>query len=67
MLTLFAYNDVKEFMVEGFGLTGALASPFWFVLEGAIVGVIIGYFATRFGGEGKETIQENPKMVVTSS
>ena len=30
----------------------------WFVLEGAIVGIIIGYFATRFGGEGKETVEE---------
>jgi hypothetical protein len=26
------------------------------VLEGAVVGIIIGYFATRFGGEGKETV-----------
>jgi hypothetical protein len=33
-----------------------LTSPFWFVLEGAIVGLIMGYFATRFGGEGEETV-----------
>ena len=24
--------------------------------EGAAVGLLIGYFATRFGGEGKETV-----------
>ncbi len=45
-------------MVYSFGLNGLLASPFWFVLEGAIVGMIIGYCATRFGGEGKETVDE---------
>ncbi len=48
-------------------MNGALASPFWFALEGAIAGIIIGYFATRFGGEGKETIQEDPNIVVASS
>jgi len=60
VLTFFAYNDLKDIMVHGFGLTGALSSPFWFVLEGAIIGIIIGYFATRFGGEGKETLEEQP-------
>ncbi|MFL2546001.1 MAG: hypothetical protein ACJ0SL_01340 [Candidatus Rariloculaceae bacterium] len=35
---------------------GALTSPFWFAAEGAIIGGIIGYFATRFGGEGKECV-----------
>ncbi len=33
-----------------------LTSPFWFTLEGAVVGLLIGYLATRFGGEGKETV-----------
>jgi uncharacterized membrane protein (Fun14 family) len=39
-----------------FGNNGLLASPFWFVGEGAIIGFIIGYFATRFGSEGKEIV-----------
>jgi len=39
-----------------FGVDGVLSSPFWFVLEGALVGLLIGYFATRFGGEGAETV-----------
>jgi hypothetical protein len=43
-------------MVSVFGEGGILSSPFWFTLEGAIVGFVIGYFATRFGGEGKETV-----------
>ena len=58
VLTFFAYNDMKDIMVHSFGMNGVLSSPFWFVLEGAIVGIIIGYFATRFGGEGKEAAQE---------
>jgi hypothetical protein len=58
VLTFFAYNDMKDIMVHSFGTNGVLSSPFWFVLEGAIVGIIMGYFATRFGGEGKETVEE---------
>jgi hypothetical protein len=40
-----------------FGEQGFMTSPFWFAAEGAIVGFIIGYFATRFGGEGKEAVE----------
>ncbi len=36
------------------GADGILQSPFWIAAEGAIAGFVIGYFATRFGGEGKE-------------
>ena len=39
-----------------FGPDGLLQSPFWFTADGAVVGLLIGYFATRFGGEGKETV-----------
>ncbi len=56
VLTFFAYDTMKDMMVAMFGVDGFMASPFWFVLEGALVGLLIGYFATRFGGEGKETI-----------
>ncbi len=56
VLTLFAYDAMAEVMVEVFGAAGLLTSPFWFVLEGALVGLLIGYAATRFGGEGKETV-----------
>jgi hypothetical protein len=30
-------------------------NPFWFAAEGALVGLVIGYLATWFGGEGPET------------
>jgi len=56
VLTFFAYDTMRAMLLSVFGEGGALASPFWFVAEGAIIGVVIGYFATRFGGEGKEAV-----------
>ncbi len=52
VLTFFAYDALAVL----FAPLGFLASPFWFVLEGAVVGLVIGFFATRYGGEGKETV-----------
>ncbi len=56
VLTFFAYDTMKDMLVVMFGAEGALTSPFWFTLEGALVGLLIGYAATRFGGEGQETV-----------
>ncbi len=56
VLTLFTYDTMKDMLVVMFGADGFMASPFWFVLEGAVVGLLIGYLATRFGGEGPETV-----------
>ena len=54
LLTLIAYEKIQQIMLAFFSPESAFASPFWMVLEGAIIGFIIGYFATRFGGEGLE-------------
>ncbi len=56
VLVFFAHEPMSAMMVSVFGEGGALSSPFWFAAEGAVVGLIIGYFATRFGGEGAETV-----------
>lgn len=56
VLTFFTYDVMQEIMIYMFGEEGILSSPFWFTAEGAIVGVVIGYFATRLGGEGKNTV-----------
>ena len=60
VLTLFVYDTFAIWMPEisdvTFGNATLMISPFWFVLEGALVGLLIGYLATRFGGEGKETV-----------
>lgn len=59
VLVLFTYDRFQAMMSSLMGTSGALASPFWFVLEGAVIGLIIGYCATRFGGEGKATVEES--------
>jgi hypothetical protein len=56
VLTFFAYDLMQSVLQTMFGDEGPFASPFWFTVEGGVVGLIIGYFATRFGGEGKETV-----------
>ncbi len=56
VLAFFAYGVMSDLLKAMFGDSGFLQSPFWFVLEGALVGLVIGYFATRFGGEGAATV-----------
>ena len=56
VLTLFIYDLLQAYMTFFFGENGVISSPFWFVLEGALVGLLIGFLATRFGGEGKEAV-----------
>lgn len=58
VLTFFAYDLMQSFMTGMFGPDGVLSSPFWFVAEGAAVGLVIGYVATKFAGEGRETLEE---------
>ncbi len=57
VLTLFIHDRLAEMMVDLFGEGSLFLSPFWFVAEGALVGLFIGYFATRFGGEGPATVR----------
>ncbi len=52
VLTFFAYDDLQAAMLQMAGNEGVLGSPFWFTLEGAIVGYIMGFFANRVGGKG---------------
>ena len=56
VLTFFAFKKFQALMVLMFGPGAGLTSPRWFVLEGAIVGLIVGGLATKLGGEGPETV-----------
>jgi len=58
VLVFFADDLMVEMLVSIFGENGTLQSPFWFVAEGAVIGLFIGYFATKFGGEGPETVPQ---------
>ena len=57
VLTLFIYDILAAMLSDLFGADSLFRSPLWFVAEGAIVGLIIGYFATQLGGEGPETVR----------
>lgn len=58
VMVLMAYDNLKGMMIALVGAHSVIGSPFWFVLEGAVVGLVIAYLTTRFGGEGKKTIAE---------
>ena len=57
VLTFFASDTMAAMLVAMFGEDGIIQSPIWFTVEGAIIGMVIGYFATRFGGEGPKTVE----------
>lgn len=54
VLVFFAYETFASLLLAIFGEGGVFLSPFWMVADGAFAGLIIGFFATRFGGEGKD-------------
>lgn len=51
VLVFFAY-DKMEMMLSNMNVFG-MTSPWLFVIEGAILGLIIDLVATKYGGEGK--------------
>jgi hypothetical protein len=55
VLMFFAYDQMRVILIAMFGVGSPLTSPLWFVLEGAVVGAVIGFCATRAGGEGPDT------------
>ena len=52
VLMLFTFDTMKNGLSMAFGTGSTLSSPFWVVVEGAVVAAVIGFLATRFGGEG---------------
>ena len=54
VLVFFAHEAMAT-MLQQADLWGMM-SPWWFVLEGAILGLIIDLAATAYGGEGKEIL-----------
>lgn len=57
VIVLLGYEKIEELMLttQSFSDWG-LFSPFWFVLEGLVLGMIIDIVATKFGGEGKDIL-----------
>ena len=49
MVVLFANEGMRELTMTIHFSNGVLSSPFWFVLDGAVIGVIVGYVSTKAG------------------
>lgn len=60
VLALFTYDKLSTYMDALFAESGTMSSPFWIVLEGALIGFLIGFLCTRYGGEGRETVADQP-------
>lgn len=66
VLVLFAYDQVAYLMqaVTDWGATlgmGTLTSPFWFIGEGALIGLLMGWGCTQLAGEGRELMHETSR------
>lgn len=59
VLTFFAHEALTRAMAGMFP-DGPFVSPFWFVLEGALAGLIIAAVATAVGGEGPASARDLP-------
>ena len=56
MISLIAHMEVTAMMISTFGPDSVISSPYWLVLEGALIGLLMGYLCTKYGGEGKNTV-----------
>ena len=56
VLVFLIYDQLQISLINLMGPDSFFLSPFWYVVDGAIIGLIIGFVATRFGGEGKEAV-----------
>jgi hypothetical protein len=56
VLTFFAYDDIQAMLIYTLGADAVFLSPFWIVVEGMLAGLLIGFVATKIGGEGKEIV-----------
>ena len=57
VIMLLVQDRFQSMTVAMFETGGAAASPFWLVLEGALIGLAIEFVATHVGGEGPETVR----------
>ena len=53
---LVAHERIDAIAVEIFGAGSVFAYGAWVIVDGFLMGLIIAWFATKFGGEGMETV-----------
>ncbi len=54
MYVLLSYNDISVVMQSSVVSWMGLESPFWALLDGVVIGMIMGYVETKFAGEGED-------------
>ena len=54
IIALFMY-DTLTIVVSNF-FNGAITSPFWVIIEGILVGLVMAWVCKRLGGEGKAIV-----------
>ncbi|OKL42371.1 hypothetical protein [Pseudovibrio exalbescens] len=54
VIVLFTYDRFKALTLSNFGDVGIYASPFWFVPEGVLFGLVAGGVAHLAGGSGRK-------------
>jgi hypothetical protein len=52
VLTVLLYEKLSVLLAQTEGALASFTGPFWLVLEGAVLGLVIDGIVTRFGGEG---------------
>jgi len=56
VLVFLMYDKFSHLMQTASPLMSGFRSPFWFAVEGMVLGVVIDGVSTWFGGEGKELL-----------
>ena len=56
VLVFFAHDAMSSLTHALFGPDSMFLSPFWFVAEGVLVGLLIGWACTKLGGEGEAAV-----------
>lgn len=56
VLLMFIFDEVSEVLLGLFEEYSIFSTPWWFVVEGALIGLILDFLLTRIAGEGSQTV-----------
>ncbi len=57
LLLLFGYEKMEKIFVAYFGNDSVWSSPWWIIVEGAIVGFFLDWILTKIAGDGPKTVE----------